>query len=114
MENLEQIREALLRRRAEIIARIDSVTRHVRHADEPLSSDFSEQATERENEEVMDALGEAGRRELTQLNRALHRIDEGEYGICASCGEPIPEARLKILPYTEFCVKCAEKKGSRR
>ena len=111
MDNLEHLRKSLLHRRDEIIARIDSVTRHVRHADEPLSSDFSEQATERENEEVMDALGEAGRRELTQLNRALHRIDEGEYGICASCGDAIPEARLKILPYTEFCVKCAEEQG---
>ena len=114
MEDLEKIRETLLRRRDALIARIDSVTRHVRHADEPLSSDFSEQATERENEEVMDALGEAGRRELSQLNRALHRIDEGEYGICASCGDPIPEARLKILPYTEFCVKCAEQQGRGR
>ena len=109
MKDHEAIRRRLLQRRDEINRRIQNITHNVRHSDGPLPSDFSEQATERENEEVLDALGEAGRQEMTQINRALARMDEGEYGICAGCGEPIPEARLEILPYSEFCVSCAEK-----
>ena len=107
----QAIREQLLQRREELNRRIHRITQDVRHADGPLPSDFSEQAVERETEEVMDALGEAGRQELSQINRTLARIDKGEYGICANCGEPIPEARLKILPHSEYCVSCAEKLG---
>ena len=109
MNNVDEIRAQLLKRRDELNQRIHDITQNVRHADEPLSSDFSEQATEREQEEVLDALGEAGRRELSQINRTLARIDAGDYGICAECGAEIPEARLKILPNTEYCVSCAEK-----
>ena len=111
MSKHDTIREKLLQRRQELNERIHEITRDVRHTDGPLPSDFSEQATERETEEVMDALGAAGRQELSRINRTLARIDNDEYGICADCGESIPEARLEILPTSEFCVSCAEKQG---
>ena len=111
MRNYDAIRENLLQRRKELNERIHEITRDVRHVDGALPSDFSEQATERETEEVMDALGAAGRQELSRINRTLARIDRDEYGICAECGEQIPEARLEILPTSEFCVACAEKQG---
>ena len=107
----QAIRERLLERREQLNQRIHRITQDVMHADGPLPSDFSEQAVERENEEVMDALGEAGRQELRQINRTLARIDQGQYGICAACGASIPDARLKILPHSEFCVDCAEKQA---
>ena len=111
MKSHDSIREHLLKRREELNRRIHQITDDVRHTDGPLPSDFSEQAVERENEEVMDALGEAGRLEMSQINRTLARIDSGDYGICSACGKPIPEARLEILPHTEYCVACAEKMG---
>ncbi len=109
MKDYEAIRKHLLQRRDELNQRIQNITQNVRHSDGPLPSDFSEQATERENEEVLDALGEVGRQELSQINRTLARMDDGEYGTCAACGKPIPEARLEILPNSEYCVSCAEK-----
>lgn len=105
----QEIREQLLNRREELNQRLNQITQDVRHSDGPLPSDFSEQAVEREGEEVMDALGRVGRQELARINRTLARIDAGEYGVCAACGAPIPEARLKVLPYSEYCVSCAEK-----
>ena len=111
MKDYEAIRKHLLKRRDELNLRIQNITQNVRHSDGPLPSDFSEQATERENEEVLDALGEVGRQELSQINRTLARMDDGEYGTCAACGEPIPEARLEILPNSEYCVSCADKRG---
>ncbi|MES9935969.1 MAG: TraR/DksA family transcriptional regulator [Sedimenticola sp.] len=109
MNEHETIRKQLLKRRDELNRRINEITDEVRHSDGPLPSDFSEQAVERENEEVLDALGEAGRRELSQINRTLARIDSGDYGICAECGVDIPEARLDVLPHSTLCVPCAEK-----
>ncbi len=46
---------------------------------------------------------------LGKVERALDRIEKGEYGICESCGEPIPVARLEVLPYATLCVACAAK-----
>src|SRR5437763_1293738 len=42
----------------------------------------------------------------TKTDRALHRIEEGSYGICESCGQPIEPARLKALPHVTLCLKC--------
>lgn len=43
----------------------------------------------------------------SKVEHALTRIDAGSYGICERCGEPIPVARLEVLPYTTFCVECS-------
>jgi DnaK suppressor protein len=54
------------------------------------------------------ALGQA-RDTRSQLERALAKIDAPEFGLCRECDEPIPPARLMILPETDLCVQCAEK-----
>lgn len=44
--------------------------------------------------------------ELVLIREALHRIDEGTYGICEICGNPIGRARLKAKPYARLCIAC--------
>ncbi len=46
---------------------------------------------------------------LYRINEALQRIEEGTYGKCESCGEPIKESRLKAVPFAKLCVPCQEK-----
>lgn len=43
------------------------------------------------------------------VHDALRKMDEGTYGICESCGDPIPAARLDALPYARRCVRCQER-----
>src|SRR5215212_3130144 len=43
---------------------------------------------------------------LTQVDAAIERIDEGRYGICARCGQPIAADRLEALPYASYCINC--------
>lgn len=45
---------------------------------------------------------------LEQIERALERIEEGEYGVCEECECKIPKARLNAIPYANLCVRCAE------
>ena len=45
---------------------------------------------------------------MQKIDRALQRMDEGTFGICAKCGKPIEKARLKALPYMELCIKDAQ------
>ena len=43
-----------------------------------------------------------------QLVYALHNIDNSDYGICKECEEEIPFERLKLIPYSQYCVECQE------
>src|SRR3954468_7452156 len=43
---------------------------------------------------------------LAQVNAALARMNEGQYGICQRCGRPIAEPRLEAFPYVAFCIEC--------
>ena len=52
------------------------------------------------------ALSAQARAAVDEIDRALAKIDAGTYGICERCGQPIPKARLKALPYAALCVAC--------
>jgi DnaK suppressor protein len=52
---------------------------------------------------------ETERQNLKEIAAALERIEEGTFGVCEECHKPISKARLNALPYTRYCVKCAEK-----
>jgi RNA polymerase-binding protein DksA len=43
---------------------------------------------------------------LEQIDTALARIEEGIYGVCTSCGKPIPEERLEARPWASLCIDC--------
>jgi len=49
----------------------------------------------------------AARRRVTDLTGALERLETGGYGVCESCGKPIPAARLQARPSARTCVACA-------
>lgn len=53
-------------------------------------------------------LRDRDRRLITKIEDALRRIDEGAFGICDECGEPISEARLRARPVTTLCIACKE------
>jgi len=142
MSQVEEIRQRLLARRDELASRAnltDADLRHerdplsadfeeqatqrenedvlrgiglaakaeLRHERDPLSADFEEQATQRENEDVLRGIGLAAKAELQDVNRALARLERGEYFDCETCGKPIATARLEALPETTRCARCA-------
>lgn len=98
-------------RRAQLQARYADLEKRVVAIDEELdaehSSDWEELAIEREGDEVLEGIGFSAQSEMRQIEAALERLDSGEYGICVTCGEPISEERLNVLPYTPFCRNCA-------
>ena len=46
---------------------------------------------------------------LKEVEDAMGRIEEGNYGICKGCGKEIPEERLEAVPFTTFCYQCRKK-----
>ena len=53
--------------------------------------------------------GRRRRQKLLQIDAALKRIDEKEYGYCQECGDPVSEGRLKADPAVLFCIDCASR-----
>jgi len=108
MKEYREVRANLISMLEELDDRLSKITDDVKHTEKPLDKDFSEQAVETENDEVLDALGNSARDEVEKIKQAISRIDAGTYGICLKCGEPIRKERLAALPYAKLCIHCAE------
>lgn len=96
MIDIEKQKARLLARKVELVL----------DPDEPVSADSDERAVERQDDEVLEAMGEAGLAELRGIDAALDRIAHGRYGICARCGEDIAPARLDAVPHAALCQAC--------
>lgn len=109
---LQRLRRELEDDRAQQLEILDE------HGAEPYSDDVgdlgidtdsfadSAQATE-ERAELLGQLGFA-RERVRAIDQALTGMDEGTYGVCASCGETIPAERLEVRPLSVRCVRCAD------
>jgi RNA polymerase-binding transcription factor DksA len=92
---------------------LDRLRRIEGDLDIPRSNDDDDRATEREDEEVLESLGEAGLAELKAIEAALVRIDNGTYGRCAKCGRPMSEERLDAVPHAALCMECIAENAKR-
>ncbi|HZU12599.1 MAG TPA: TraR/DksA C4-type zinc finger protein [Chloroflexota bacterium] len=66
-------------------------------------ADAASELFEREKNMTVQATLEQS---LQDVNSALHKIEDGTYGVCESCGKPIPEKRLRAMPEALHCIEC--------
>lgn len=111
--NLDAIKQQLLAKQAELQDNIAGLTEAhptpvgaIEASDGPqdfeeVAVDFLETQQEQSTLVTIQAL-------LTEVQQALERIDNGTYGICVVCGQPIPEKRLQAIPWAARCVKDEE------
>jgi RNA polymerase-binding transcription factor DksA len=66
----------------------------------PLSGEWSR----------LDSKHRAAQQRVRDVDDALVNLDEGRYGVCVRCGEPIAPGRLEVLPTATRCVRCADKR----
>lgn len=103
----DSVRRHLLARRDELAQRAARTASDLRHDSDPLVADFAEQVVQRENEDVLRGIGGSAREELQRVNRALARLERGEYFSCAVCGALIESERLEAVPTADRCIRCA-------
>jgi len=72
------------------------------------NADINDEAVETYNRQLMSNLSEQDWGQYRLVEEALGRIESGEYGVCLECGQPIPEARLEVIPFAKYCVKCLD------
>ena len=104
---LLRLHKTLLTRRAEILKKLKDDIDNLRNfKGEDSTGDSADVAFEAGSDEMASHLAELDSRELSQIERALHRLKQGTYGLCESCGQKIPIGRLNALPYSTMCIEC--------
>jgi RNA polymerase-binding transcription factor DksA len=105
MQAFEEIRQQLASQLARLEKRHEKIEKDLR---KPGNRDWTERATETENDEVLEGLGAQEIGEIALIRDALERIERGTYGTCKECGKAIPVDRLRALPHATACVGCAQ------
>jgi DnaK suppressor protein len=111
-ELVERMRRALTEQRTQLRREIadqgaDPDSDELSFVDDAGFSDRSHSAQERSR---LISVVEALRSNLTEVDRALGRIDAGTYGSCERCGKPIDPARLEARPWAPLCIDCKQKR----
>ena len=101
--DLKAIRKHLEVELQQRVSRAENIDNRLRQLGD---QDWEEQATQRENDEVLESLDNQTAKEIEQIKQALRRIDDGQYGKCIHCGQAIARERLQALPYTATCIAC--------
>jgi RNA polymerase-binding protein DksA len=109
----DDLRERLSSRETALRAEIQ---RELAKSDDPRVTGFMSQLAETEAWVLADILADLDIAtvtrdvaELSEVEAALVRMDDGSYGTCAGCGEPIGWPRLNAQPTAERCIACQEK-----
>ncbi|NMC74063.1 MAG: TraR/DksA family transcriptional regulator [Geobacteraceae bacterium] len=108
-ERNEEMKALLLKMKEETLKEIHKTlkTSSDLPSGEP-SGDIYDQASSERDRELGLLLNDREREKLRNIDEALLRIAEGEYGICEECGCEIPIGRLRVMPFAHCCVKCKE------
>lgn len=101
---MNEPREHLEERLAMLRDRLEKVERRRRGE---LSRELDDQSLELEDSLILDALELQTLDEIKQMQMALERVERGQWGVCAVCGQTIPEDRLEAMPWTDRCLEHA-------
>jgi DnaK suppressor protein len=106
--NLQHFKEILLMRKAELEKILFNITTEINDINKCEIKDEGDYAAASMDSGRDYQIYLQQKKELEEIEEALKRIDEGTYGYCEMCDEPIGEERLKIKPYAKYCIICRE------
>ena len=92
--------------RTKIIGDVEKAHHNKKSNEVEQMADISDDAARSYGRKLQGDLEEHEWVKLKQVETALKKVEDGEYGICEQCEQEILETRLEIMPYTEFCIQC--------
>src|SRR3954468_21096886 len=110
---LATLKDALLRKRAELLA-VSTGTRPLPASADVNSrqGDLADQASGNNEVHIQLKLKATDAKILQAIDEALVRMDKGAYGVCRDCGDMIAVARLEAIPWTRVCIGCKQKQNA--
>lgn len=101
---LKQLQVILQNIRAEIVGEVEKISGKENEAEH--MADISDDAARSYDRKLQGDLEKQEWNKLKQVEAALEKVAQNKYGTCEQCEAEIPEARLEIMPYAEFCTQC--------
>ena len=110
---IASLKDALLRKRGEILA-VSTGTRPLPASLDVNSrqGDLADQASGSNEVHIALKLKQTDAKILQAIEEALQRMEQGTYGICRDCGDPVAPARLQAIPWTRVCISCKQKQNT--
>ena len=117
-KELKTVKQGLVRMKARILEELvklheEGLNKTFKDSSGDLSGysfHMADMATDLYDREFLLGLAEGERDRLLALDEAIKSIDEGTYGKCLLCGNPISRQRLKFMPEAKYCLEDQEKK----
>ncbi|MBI4216428.1 MAG: TraR/DksA C4-type zinc finger protein [Chloroflexi bacterium] len=100
-QDRERLRQELAQMKASHVAMVESGSR-----EGSAGEHLADSATDTSELETSLALQANLHKLLEDVDRALRKLDDGSYGTCESCGQPINPERLEAIPSAKLCISC--------
>jgi DnaK suppressor protein len=101
-------KKKLLAKRENLAAAYNRDNTYGRESDSGGTQDLADKAATAYTKEFLYSLSNSERVILQEVERALLRVDNGDFGVCQGCEEKIHKKRLDAVPWARFCLKCQE------
>ena len=101
-----EIKMRLLRLREELLMELRSKNETAARLIDEGVPDIGDMSLTDDLKELLHILGDSKREEILRIDEAIERLNDGSYGTCQNCGQPIDIARLEIRPFARFCLAC--------
>ena len=116
-EQQKQFRQLLITERAKLAGEIKSIVQETSKSPREASGDLygytmhmADMAADTYERELSMNIVSSEQEMLYQIDDALKRLDEGSYGVCQQCNQPITMSRLKAVPSASLCIGCQRAK----
>ena len=116
-EQMKNFRQLLITERAKLAEEIKTIAREASISPRDASGDLSaytvhmaDMAADTYDRELSMNLVSSEQEMLYQIDDALKRLEDGSFGLCQQCSQPIAMSRLRAVPYASMCITCQRAK----
>jgi DnaK suppressor protein len=106
--DLDAVLAKLRAKKQEILALYLSDLRSGQESNDSPTEDIVDRANNAYSRELNFSISDAERALMLQVDAAIERAENGTYGNCANCGQPIARPRLEAVPWARYCIACQE------
>jgi RNA polymerase-binding protein DksA len=105
---VDNIRKKLLTQRRSLFRQVAQTEYELLWLETDVESEVEERGQEESMVRLLDRLDGRAKAEIEAIDRALVKLEAGQFGRCEGCGKGISQPRLEALPAAAMCISCAE------
>jgi DnaK suppressor protein len=105
-DRLANFKKRLIEKQRQLVDEVGKSALYGKDQEDDSIKDLGDQANTAYTREFFFELGNGDRRLLREVVAALAKIEDGSFGSCERCGEPIAEKRLDAVPFARYCINC--------